>query len=355
MSSTLDRMMANTLAQRLRKIAKTQKDIGQDLHKTISDSIGLVPERLPTRIRDKGLLLAANQEQAGKHTHVLGEEISRFYDRTTATNYGTVAREMKDSEAAESLGRNAELIRRNVGAQAIHQTAGWSDRFNQWAELLDAARKSGKGSGNGNGEGEMSEEAIQRLLALLRLRQEEVNVRDLTGWLEQHKQSHTTYGDDTVMLSLRQSLLVDDTTKLEDEGPSKYLPQARDAMKEADGFLRKPRTDEPVVAVETDAVNLLEAEIMSMFKSCNNPSQSAALAMLMEMMGMKPGQGASGKGNYAGGDAEKNGLNVNGDPTGAGAESRSRERTAGRDLRTVPAEFREALQNYYKALERLSP
>ena len=94
---------------------------------------------------------------------------------------------------------------------------------------------------------------------------------------------------------------------------------------------------------------------MSMFKSCNNPSQSAALAMLMEMMGMKPGQGASGKGNYAGGDAEKNGLNVNGDPTGAGAESRSRERTAGRDLRTVPAEFREALQNYYKALERLSP
>jgi hypothetical protein len=93
---------------------------------------------------------------------------------------------------------------------------------------------------------------------------------------------------------------------------------------------------------------------MSMFKSCNNPSQSAALAMLMEMMGMSPGQ-ASGKGSYAGGEADKNSANITGDTRGAGADARGNERTAGRDLRNVPTEFREALQNYYKALERLNP
>jgi hypothetical protein len=354
MSSTLDRMMANTLAQRLRKIAKTQKDVGQDLHKTIPDTIGLVADRLPTRIRDKGLLLAASQEQAGKHTHVLGEEISRFYDRTSATNYGAVAKEMKDSEAAESLGRNAELIRRNIAAQAIHQTTSWAGRFSQWAELLDAARKSKSGKSGDGQPGEMSEEAVQRLLALLRLRQEEVNVRDLTGWLEQHKASHPSYGDDAVMLSLRQSLLIDDAAQIEESGPSTYLPQAREAMREADGFLRKPRTDQAVTGVETDAINLLEAEIMSMFKSCDNPSQSAALAMLMEMMGMSPGQ-AQGKGSYAGGEAEKNDANITGNTSGAGIDARGNERTAGRDLRNVPTEFREALQNYYKALERLTP
>jgi hypothetical protein len=156
------------------------------------------------------------------------------------------------------------------------------------------------------------------------------------------------------MLSLRQSLLIDDASQLEDAGQSKYLPDAKKAMQEADAFLRKPKTDQPVIAVETDAINLLEAEIMSMFKTCDNPSQSAALAMLMEMMGMSVGQQA-GKGSYAGGDAEKNGANVAGDPKGSGADARGNERTAGRDLRNVPTEFREALQNYYKALERLNP
>lgn len=351
MSSTLDQMLANTLAQRLRKIAKTQKNIGQDLQKNIGDTIGLPAEQLPTGIRDKGILLAANQEQAGKHTHVLGEEISRFYDRTSATNYGTVAREIKETDAGDSLTRNAELIRRNIAAQALEQTGSWSHRFNQWAELLEAARKS-EGGGSGSGGGQISEEAIKRLLALLRLRQEEVNVRDLTTWLEQHKQTHTTYRDDTVMLSLRQSLLVDDAGKLEEEAPGKYLPEAKEAMKEADGFLRKPQTDQPVVNVETDAINLLESEIMSMFKQCNNPSQSAALAMLMEMMGMSVGQ--SGRGSYAGGEAEKSGENVKGDPKGSGGDTRGTDRTAGRDLRSVPAEFRDALQNYYKGLERLN-
>lgn len=354
--TTLDRMMASTLAQRLRKIARTQSDIGQDLHKTIAQTIGFTTEQLPAAPRDKGILLAANQEQAGKHTQTLTEEISRFYDRTSATNYGAVAKEMKDTDAADSLGKNADLIRKNIAAHAIKQTTSWARQFTKWAELLDAARKGdGEGSGGKGGGGQMSEAAIQRLLALLRLLQEESNIRDLTTWLEQHKSTHASYRDDAVMLSLRQSLLVDDAGQLEEAAPSKYLPEAREAMEDADDFLRKPQTDQPVAAAETDAINLLEGEIMSMFKSSQSPSQSAALAMLMEMMGMNMGQ-MPGRGSYAGGEAVKSDANAGpGNAQGAGAESRTADRTAGRDLRSVPAEFREALQNYYKALEQISP
>ncbi len=287
----------------------------------------------------------------------MDQEISRFYDRTGVTNYGNVTKEMKETEAADGLTRNAELIRKNIAMQAIQQTDEWAKRFFSWADQLDAARKKNSGggkSGSGSGEQEVDEEALKRLLALLRLRLDEMNVRETTRWLEDHKQTHGSYNEDAVGLSLRQSLLVDEAEALDKDGKSRFLYDAREAMDEADQSLRKPKTDQPVIAAETDAINLLEAEIMDMMQQPDqSPQQSAAMARMMQMMGMQ--SSSKGGGNYAGGEANPSNSEVTGNPRGGNSDPRRNERTAGRDARSVPAEFREALQNYYKAIEQINP
>jgi hypothetical protein len=349
---TLDTMLANTLAQRLRRVAQTQQEVGGTLQKAIPDTIGLTAEKVPAPWREKNTRAALDQDQAGKQAQQLTEEISRFHDRTGVTNYGNVAKEMKSTEAAEGLTRNADLIRRNIAMQAIQQSAEWHQRFLNWAEQLEAGKEQGEGSGSGSGEGQPDEAALKRLLALLRLRLDQVNVRESTRWLDEHKKTHPTYADDAVNLSLRQSFMVDEVEALEKSGKSRFLFDAREAMQEADNFLRKPQTDQPVIASETDAINLLEAEIMQMVQQPNqSQQQSAAMAMMMQMMGMQSQQGG---GNFAGGEANPSDRNVNGDPRGAG-DTRSGERTAGRETRPVPTEFREALQHYYKGIESLTP
>lgn len=350
---TLDQMLANTLAKRLRKVARTERDLGGTLQKGLAETIGLLPEQLPPAWRDKTSRLAFNQDATSREARALTEEISRFYDRTSITNYGNVAREMRDTEAAEGLAWNAELIRKNITAEALQQTGLWAKRFDDWAAELEKSQRSEGDSGESQGENEIPEEVLMRLLALLRLRQQEMNLREQTRWLEEHRATHQGYREDAIMLSLRQSVLKDETDKLDTDGTSRFLPKAHEAMDEAETLLQKPQTDKPTVDAETDAVNLLEAEILDMVKMSDNPGQSAALSQMMEAMGMSAG--ARGGGYRGGGEAAQSDRNVTGDPRGAGADPRATERTVGRDPKSLPVEYREALQNYFRAVEQMNP
>jgi hypothetical protein len=177
-----------------------------------------------------------------------------------------------------------------------------------------------------------------------------MNVRETTTWLESHKPQ--SYSDDAVALSLRQSLLADEAGDLDKEGQSRFLYDVREAMDDADKLLRKPQTDQPTVSAETYAINLLEAEIMEMVQQPNqSQSQSAAMAMMMQMMGMQANP--KGGGNFAGGQPGDGNPDIGGDPRGAAGNPRGADRTAGREAQSVPTEFRDALQNYYKALEQI--
>ena len=358
MGSDLERMLANTLAQRLRKVGRTEKGVAESLEKVIPETIGLAADKLSQKHRDLARKLALGQEQTGRESHQLGEEISRFFDRTSLTNYGAVTREMKEAQVPEELSKTAEMIRRNVAAQAAHEIAGWAKRFNQWAEQLDAGAKSKKKEGSGeSGDDPPSEEALERLLALLRAHQQEKGIRDQTQQLEEHKAENPSHREDSKLLSIRQNLLMGDVAELRESDPGKFLPKVQEAMGEADDLLNKIQTGSPTLAAETDAINLLEAEIMSMMNSDPSQSQasSEAMAMLMEMMGMGSGSGAKGGGNRSGGTTDKANADSSGDRRGSASAPRTVEKTSGRETRPLPVEFREALQNYYKAIERINP
>jgi hypothetical protein len=135
-------------------------------------------------------------------------------------------------------------------------------------------------------------------------------------------------------------------------------------MERVEMLLAKTQTGEPTVAAHnvaleklSDAINLLNEKAQkSNNSSPGSPSESDEMAFLMAMMqqqnpqpgmqgGMKPGM------NMNGGTTDMPANAINGNAVGKAAAARS-SRKAGGGTASLPAEFRDALENYYKALEK---
>ena len=127
------------------------------------------------------------------------------------------------------------------------------------------------------------------------------------------------------------------------------LGQAQQAMDEADYKLKTPLTDEPTQAAETDALNLLDDAIKTVLQSQSQQQQkSSGMSALQQMMqmGQQPGQGMNG------GSTDRANKDVAGARPGKDGSQRPVQKLSGRDARTLPAEFRDALQGYFNAVEK---
>lgn len=76
---------------------------------------------------------------------------------------------------------------------------------------------------------------------------------------------------------------------------------------------------------------------------------------LAQMMGMGMGAGRSGGGSMMGGTTDRPNARIGGDPRGNAADPRLVEKTSGRDPKTFPTEFRQALQGYYNSIAEKAP
>lgn len=355
MARHLDKLQVKGLALRFRKLAEIERNMGDTLKTNLPQIIGLRTNQIDPKLLRMLLILNQEQEQVSKETAKLQGEVERFYQRTEEENYGVVVNEMKQTQVVDELQKIAEKIKENVAAQAVQNTYRWSDQFLEWAKKLEGDNN-GSGSGSGSGDQEqMNEQDLEHLMALLRIRDEQEALIDRTSILERRKNEVKNYQREAARLAFKQTDLR--------EGLESLLPvrvvarvrprlvQASDAMNEAEMMLRKPDTGKQVVDTQTDALNLLDDAIRIIFKSgqCKNPGASA----LSQMMNM--GQGQQAGGNVAG-DPTRGGRKGEGsDPKGASGQDKTIEKTSGLRSRQLPVEFREALQEYFNAIEQLTP
>lgn len=368
----LDDLQAMTLAQRLRKAGSEEKRLEAMLQKNIPETIGLTADELPDTFKKSNAFIASQQEAAAAKAAKLNEEISRFFERTRRESYGKVAAEMKEANMGQDLERISKLIQENVGMEAMETLALWNDRMNAWAALLDPPSdpdksESGGGSGGGGGAGEGEDETLKTLMALFRMRERQVNVQERTRLLEQRRSDRENYENGALMLAVSQSKLTSDLRQRALENKFATLASTyddtRDAMLEVQKLLDQPRTDQPTqkaedesVALLTDLVNLVNEEAKKQSSSSSAQGASAQqMAFLMQMMspqmgqsmqmGQSPGGNPTGGGTGAGGESAKGG-----DVSGRQGERRDVESSSG-SAAAVPSEFRQALENYFKAVE----
>ena len=118
---------------------------------------------------------------------------------------------------------------------------------------------------------------------------------------------------------------------------------------------------------ETDAIHMIEQEIASLMKQCQqcqssgqmSEEQLQMLMMMMQMMGMKPGdEPGQGQGNTpgmssAGGDTKKPNDATSGNVSGDGVNPDNKiQKLAGRNAQ-LPKEFQGQLKGFFKGVDEL--
>jgi hypothetical protein len=340
----MDQIVAETLAMRLRKIAAGENNVVESLHGLLPEIIGVPADSLRGSSADVIARLARAQETRGDEADQLHGEIERFFDRTKLTRYGEVASEMQTEKVGAGMDEVATLVAANISVRAMEGAKQWATKFEKWADRLSEVSDQSEQAGSGGGE--MSPEQMQALLALYRLRQQEESLRERTESIdasslpdEQHQKAATAAAE--TQRGLRHAL--DQLQKNPNFPVPAPIELVRQAMGEAEDLLRKGITGEDARNAETDVINLLNAILSSDKKG------SGAQAMLMQMMGM--GSGRSGGGNPGGGDTNSPSVHGGGDPAGESGDPREVVRAGGIDRNNIPAEFREALESYYEAIE----
>lgn len=362
----LDNLQALTLAQRLRKVGDREKEIGERLLKMAPETVGLLPEELPDRLSEVQKLLSSRQTTTVEQTDTLQTEISRFYERTQRLQYGQVSRAMQEAETVVALSGIQQWIERNIGLRAAQDLHQWSGRFHEWADLLQPQEDS---SGSGSGSGSQGEQVdlTEELMALLRLRERELNIRERTRLLSEQSEEEPSFQAAAQTLSGQQSAVRQELQTMGDEIPVAVIAQvvieASRTAEAAEDRLSIPQADEGTDRVQTetvrlvsDAINLINEQSQSSQGSQGSSSQQQQMAFLLQMMGVQPGMrpGQQPGANMSGGTTDQ----VPGDLTreGSGGKTDSREvRNASGFSGGVPSEFREALENYYRSMEENSP
>jgi hypothetical protein len=362
----LDDLQALTLAQRLRKVGGQERDIGLQLFDSASNTIGLLPRDLPEKFKLFERELTRGQAGAQMETVNLQAEISRFFERTQKPAYGQVSQEMKETRAPDELDRLGGLIGNNIGLEASENLAQWSERFQKWSEKLEPKSS---GSGSGSGSGQQSLDLTAQLIALLRLREGEMNLRDQTTLLDQDKGPPESYHQRAAALADGQEKLAGDLEGIHRKVPVPEIDPAfadvSGAMKEVLVQLQKPQTGQPADEAEVKSVESLTDLINLINEQAQRPSQQPSpgksgdtaeeMQFLLQMMrdsanakafAAKPASGL----NRSGGTASRPGGPLSGDAAGQGAGRRAVGQAAG-VIETAPAEFRDALENYYHGLE----
>lgn len=354
MARHLDKLQVKGLALRFKKLAEIERNMGDTIKTNLPKIIGLKTNQIDAKMLRMLLLLNQEQEMASKETAKLQSEVERFYQRTEEQNYGIVVDEMKKTQVVDELQKIAEKIKENVVAQAVQNTYRWSDQFLEWAKRLEEEEGQGSGQGSGNQE-QMNEIDLENLMALLRIRDEQEALIDRTSILDRRKNEIKNYNREAARLAFKQTDLREGLESLFSARVvarvKPRLIQASDAMNESEMMLRKPDTGKQVVDAQTDALNLLDDAIRQIFKSgqCKNPGASA----LSQMMNM--GQGQQAGGNVAGDPTHGGRKGEGSDPKGAGNQEKTIEKTSGLRTRQLPVEFREALQEYFNAIEQITP
>jgi hypothetical protein len=368
----LDQLQALTLAQRLRKLATEEKDIAGRLHRIVPETIGLLPRELEQKFRDTETTLAGDQETAQKEAQVLHSEIGRFFERTQKASYGKVSKEMTDAHVIDALDHVRGLIQENISMDATHSLGEWAGRLNGWAELLEPKSDSSNGGGEGGGGASPGDEALMReLLGLLRVRDRENGLRQRTVLLDRQKPEARAYEEAAKSLASNQGQIREAMGKIQEDNPAPALEftlqEIVDSMQGIQGLLDKPQTDRETELAQnksidllSDVINLLN-EQQQRSNSSNSRQQSASaeeMAFLMQMMAQQNrltysmGRNPKGGGSLAGGTTDRAATPMLGNADGKAAETRE-VRGARGTTENLPTEFREALENYFKAVEKL--
>ncbi|MDB6028372.1 MAG: hypothetical protein JWM68_4595, partial [Verrucomicrobiales bacterium] len=206
----------------------------------------------------------------------------------------------------------------------------------------------------------------------LRMRERETGLQQQTRLLDEQKGDAENYKKRVETLSSSQKSISEELVALKDQNKIPILvrtyTETESALSAVHDLLVKPQTDNMTVDAQsksielfTDLINLINEQAQR-----NPPPKSGDpkkgdsedMAFLMKMMAQKPqvGKGmpmkAPGGGNTSGGSTDQVPGRANGNALGKQGVEKTVQKASGASSISLPVEFREQLEDYFKAVEQ---
>ena len=365
-SEQMEELEAKTLAQRLRNVENTEREISRDLTSILPETLGKTRSLLSQKYNSAIQSLEIIQAGARIEAKEIQSEISRYFERTGVHEYQKVSLLMQESRTHEGMKIAAEKIKANVGFQALEDLDAWQKKFAAWALLLENQLDESSQAG---GEGESSsQDFAEQILALIKIREGQKQVLQKTSFFHQQNLQNE-FPEWLVPLSNQQHELAIDLTdtqiSLANEALNPLFDEAHTAMSNAHHLLQSEGTGHQTQSEQKKAKDLVSDLVNLLVEGQNSGEDGKSkdeLSMIDFLLmknqtgqkqnseGKSPSAGKQGGGfNKAGKSGEildnNNGKNLKLPRTERKSDAGST------DFPSVPVEFKEAMERYIEQME----
>lgn len=350
MDRSLEQVAARNFINRLRQVAEWKEELANEIKALLPHVIGMRVEELAPEHSMVLNRMVVRQQENSRQAGFIHDDLGGFFRISGGEIYGFIHDEMNELLMRERLSLLGERIGRNETTGAVDEAMIWHEQFNAWADLLEDADD---GHSDCDSEGDGEEIDIELLLALIRTRIAQENVREQTRMLEEGRETNAYYPTDADRLAGRQKAI---TEILEPFMETISIPQVAELAAEvrrlifhAGELIDRPQTDSETIAVQTMVIELLAQAIESAMQGSGD---SSGAMQMMVMLGQHPGQ-QPGRGSYAGGQPDRESGELSGRADEATNEDRTVESAGGVSTAALPEEFREMLEAYFEQVEGL--
>lgn len=178
---------AGTFVNRLKKAATEQEGIAATLIESYERVLGLRSSKLDPS--DQRRLDETSGQQANTASDVrwLQEDLGHYFARTNTESFKEILDEMREARIDIGLEEVRNLLSKNHSFTATEDAKKWADKLTVWAKKLEGEKDDGAGGGGGGGGGGQSpeDEDFEFMLRVMKLIQQEQDIRAQTRALEQ--------------------------------------------------------------------------------------------------------------------------------------------------------------------------
>lgn len=188
-SEANDRFEAGTFVNRLKRAASEEDSIAASLIESYASTLGVRPDDLDPA--DAGRLGDYIRQQSNTASDVrwIQEDLGHFLSRTDKPAYQEVLGAMMDSRIDLGLEDVRVRLQTNHVFAATEGAKMWAAKLAEWAKLLEGAQD-GAGGGGGGGSPPPQDEDFEFMLRVMRMIQQEQDIRARTRALETLRRSY---------------------------------------------------------------------------------------------------------------------------------------------------------------------
>jgi hypothetical protein len=181
---------AGTFVNRLKKAAGEQTGIASTLIDAYERILGIKNSKLDPS--DQRRLGEADLQQANTASDVrwLQEDLANFFSRTQADSFKQILDEMRSSQIDIGLEKVRSLLKTNHSYTATEDSQQWAAKLTEWAAKLESEKDKQDGGGGGGGDQSPEDEDFEFMLRVMKLVQQEQDLRAQTRVLEQLRRNN---------------------------------------------------------------------------------------------------------------------------------------------------------------------